>query len=241
MSLHEIAAQEMGYLREELRDLKGFQFRLIGIAVVITGFLLSLTQLRVGSATLMIAAPLLYLLPLVIVIPSWFIFFDKARTITRIVGYCRHLEAFLRHEHEPGQFLGWERVLGNYRKIDSGIAQNLLKTPAWRKHFRISLRHFAAAAFLRRQPYWVLAYYTFLSLSAACIGIPIWWRFRGRAKHLLYLFEPHYWNAGAFLLFLAVLITGISAILNGLILAKLIWGQYSYDFEEDIWERILSA
>jgi hypothetical protein len=240
--LDEITAREMSHLREELRDLKGYQFRLIGIAVVITGFLLSLTQFRVDSKTLTITAPLLYLLPLIIVIPSWFIFFDKARTVTRIVGYCRHLEAFLRHEHEPAQFPGWERALGIYRKECPRIVHDLRTTPRWRKHFKSSLRRFATAASLRRgQPYWVLAYYTFLSLSAACIGIPIWWRFRGRAKHLLYLFVPHYWNAGAFLLFLAVLVTCFCAILNGLILAELIWGQHSYDFEEDIWKRILSA
>jgi hypothetical protein len=43
-----IIESEMKELREELRDLKGYQFKLLSLAATITGFLLSLTRLRLA-------------------------------------------------------------------------------------------------------------------------------------------------------------------------------------------------
>jgi hypothetical protein len=121
----EVIAQEMHGLREELRDLKGYQFRLVSIAALITGFLLSLTRIRLDTGLSVPPGQSLYLLPLIVVLPSWCIFFDKTKTITRIVGYCRLLEAILNNEREARYFAGWERSLGRFRKESAAIISTL--------------------------------------------------------------------------------------------------------------------
>ena len=55
----------------------------------------------------------IYLVPLVVLIPCWWGFFDKAKTITRIVGYFRILEQLALVDgggtlDTIDRFLGWE-------------------------------------------------------------------------------------------------------------------------------------
>ncbi|MEX2220120.1 MAG: hypothetical protein WD749_15325 [Phycisphaerales bacterium] len=50
---------------------------------------------------------LLALAPLMIILPTWWVFFDKATTVTRIVGYKRILEGFLLGLDEVNRSVGW--------------------------------------------------------------------------------------------------------------------------------------
>lgn len=75
MTLDKMIELEMRNLRDELRDLKGYQFKLLSIAGVVTGFLLPLGHLALDSASPP-SPPSLYLLPLIVILPSWWIFFD---------------------------------------------------------------------------------------------------------------------------------------------------------------------
>ena len=177
----------MHSLREELRDLKSYQFRLLSIAAATTGFLLSLTRLRLDT-TITVSSPSLYLLPLVIIGPSWFIFFDKAKTITRIVGYYRNLEALLRGDAKAQKSPGWETALGRFRK-DSGESVKRVKTE-WKNgqnHKRRNLlKNLLNIASLREsQRYWIIAYYTFLTLSAICLWVPIRSQLTSDPTHLI--------------------------------------------------------
>jgi hypothetical protein len=79
--------KEFTFLREEMRDLKTCQVQFVTFSVTGTGVLfglVALTQNKLQGVS--------YLFPLTILLPSWLIFFDKAKTITRIVGYYRILE-----------------------------------------------------------------------------------------------------------------------------------------------------
>jgi hypothetical protein len=229
-----IIESEMHNLREELRDLKGYQFKLLSIAATITGFLLSLTRVRIESAEGS-PGPSLYLLPLVVILPSWCIFFDKARTITRIVGYYRIAEKALRREPEPSpaQFPGWENSLGLFRKRRQDVAHELASTRKVNLGKRIA-RFPLAALLIGSQEYWVLTYYTFLALSVVCLSIPL------QSHALRNILQPHIWTSEGLFLGLATILVIVIAVFNGVILSRLIWGEHSYDQVEIIWKRILN-
>ena len=238
MPSEEIIASEMHNLREELRDLKSYQFKLLSIAAVVTGFLLSLTRLRLDSAVSTIPAPSLYLLPLVVVVPSWFIFFDKAKTITRIVGYYRNAEAYVRKEGSIEYFPGWERSLGCFRQRRAEALRTVRSREQkrkWISRIWFSAKHFFAVALLiDSQRYWTLAYYTFLALSAICLWVPIRSNFPLRPDLWVVFLRPE-----SILLVFAVGLTLYCAVFNSIILSRLVWGEHSYDFLEKLWQEVL--
>jgi hypothetical protein len=147
----------------------------------------------------------------------------------------------LRKDPDPTQFLGWERALGIFRKRSRSIALNLREAQPWPKRVRSWVWHFLATASLwEGQRYWILAYYTFLTLSFVCIGIPLWSR-HFRMQELLFLFHVRSWNPEAFLFVFAGGVTCYCALFNAVILSRLIWGQHSYDSLEKIWKQVLSG
>jgi len=249
----EVIAQEMHGLREELRDLKGYQFRLVSIAALITGFLLSLTRIRLDAGQSVPPTQSLYLLPLIVVLPSWCIFFDKTKTITRIVGYCRLLEAILNKEREEKYFAGWERSLGRFRKESAAIIGTLKRrkpagsrtrsfiqrsisdVSAWARHFTLTV------LLIESQRYWTLAYATFLTLSTVCLWVPIRLRYPIGPQAIGAVFHLSRWEPDSFLLIVAMGLTAYCAVFNGVVLSRLMWGQHSYDFMEEVWKQVLSV
>jgi len=264
VSRQELVAQEKHSLREELRDLKGYQFRLVGMAAVVTGFLLSLARLRLDPGLLARPSQSLYLLPLVVITPSWWIYFDKTKTITRIVGYCRLLEEAQIVDAEPTWFIGWESALREFRKAQRGAKHSLLgdqptgmRFPArvWHMLGALSLRcwhelvrvrerswHALLTISLREsQRYWTLAYGTFLILSTICLWIPIRSRLPFSSHDLRSVLHPMSWTTESLLLVGATLITFYCAAFNCLVLFRLIWGKHSYDVMEGVWREVLNA
>ena len=253
LSTLDVVAQEMHGLREELRDLKGYQFRLVSIAALITGFLLSLTRIRLDAGLSVPPSQSLYLLPLIVVLPSWCIFFDKTKTITRIVGYCRLLEAILNKEREEKYFAGWERSLGRFRKKSADIIRALKgrkpagsrtrsliqrtisDVSAWARNFTMTV------LLIESQRYWTLAYATFLTLSTVCLWVPIRLRYPIGLQAMGAVFHLSRWEPDSFLLTVALGLTAYCAVFNGVVLSRLMWGQHSYDFMEEVWKQVLSV
>lgn len=145
----ECAKREMPFLRQELHDLKTCQVAFLTTAFTVTGLILGLIPKLSDSGL----SSMVFLTPLVIILPAFCFFFDKARTITRIVGYYRVLERLLNSE----QFPGWENALAMSRK-ELGSDKKL------KRFIRVMLM---------KQPhgYWSLAFYTFTLLSLLSLAI----------------------------------------------------------------------
>jgi len=66
----------------------------------------------------------LFLLPLAIILPLWTTFFDKARTISRIVGFMRVQEA-LCSNNSGSKIMGWETALKQYWSLKETVWDNV--------------------------------------------------------------------------------------------------------------------
>lgn len=71
-------------------------------------------------------------LPLVIILPAWWVIFDKAASITRMASYLRISERAIGGESIP--FIGWERAVERFRQ-DYAARRRERTTPA-RSSFR---------------------------------------------------------------------------------------------------------
>lgn len=207
--------QERVALREELHHLKNCQVTFLTSSVAATGVLLGI------ATTLSSKEPIgfFFLFPLVVLIPSWWIFFDKATTITRIVGYCRILEGLILGYYYADNFIGWENALREFRKRQATVKCNRANGPpkAWRSVL-------AEILLLRTGfRYWIFSYWTFLTLSGLCVvvsAVPLnsTWFVVGPMPVILFL---------------------ISVVWNARVLWHLIGGRYSYDHNERVWKKIL--
>ncbi len=207
--------QERMLLREELHNLKNCQITFLTTSVTATGVLL-------GVATTFASTPalgIIFLFPLIILLPAWRIFFDKATTITRIVGYYRVLEKLILGNYEATNYMGWENALHEFRKrqesgqleLSPGSTNRALSR--WLNIFLLRTTH----------RYWVISYYVFFALSGFCLVASI---ATLKGVWLLATLVP-------------TLMTLISAIWNARIIWQLIYGRYSYDCNERFWHQIV--
>ena len=230
-------------LREELHSLKGCQIQFLTVAVTATGVLLGLAvsvlKLRESPPRLEAYFALAFLLPLVVLLPAWSVFFDKARTITRIVGYYRVLEKLIYGLYDSEKmkalsFVGWENALGKFRKHEAEKPFILL--PETVQNYRRGKVRDAIPVFhvKRLFPYWMICYYTFLVLSGLCLLASV-------------VLVVICWLSGWTIVVavtLAVVVTAIAlwvwcTLRNGLIVYELIRGRHSYESNEFVWEQIL--
>lgn len=215
--VRELCYKEHATLREELHNLKKCQVQFLTFAVTASGAILGLVG-KLGSAS-SLSAGIFYLLPLIILIPAWWIFFDKATTITRIVGYYRVVEQAILKPDSVKKFGGWENALADSRK-----RSKLEYKPEGRV-----LGFFKMMILATTQKYWLLTYYTFLILSLICILIS-------------YSISPR--TQGALpdeRIIMASSIFLLSAVYNLRIVWMLIWGRKSYEYNECLWRQILEA
>lgn len=162
---HDLLLAEQTKLRAELAHLKDCQLRYYSLSVAATGVLVSIgTQLPPKSES-----SVYYLAPLLIVVPCWWIFFDKATTITRIVGYLRLLDDFFRHSNDryAPRHLGWETAL-QLRRSDKE-ASRPSGAVEWTKGYKIALKEVLPLKTGHR--YWGFTWYTFFFLSATCLAL----------------------------------------------------------------------
>jgi len=203
-------------LREELYNLKNCQITFLTTSITVTGLLLGLTASLAKESYKEIA----FIFPLIVLLPSWWIFFDKATTITRVVGYYRILESLILDRYIAENYVGWENSLRLFRKIQK---KGKLKRPKDKEKVRFGDWVKEMIFFKTGHRYWIIAYYTFFALSAVCAGISIF-------------FNRNFLISG-FICFLLL----ISAIWNARMVWQLIHFKYSYDWNEAFWKQILKV
>ena len=218
MNAIEFCDKERMALREELHNLKNCQITFLTLSITATGVIL-------GVATSLIKTPFLgivFLFPFTVLLPSWWVFFDKATTITRIVGYYRILEKLILGLYKANNFMGWENALGEFRnRQQTGtfvFPDKQLNNP-WPHGLRnVLLLHTA-------HPYWGISYYTFFALSGVCVvtstalleGV---WRLVVSVPVVLFIMST--WR-------------------NMKTVWHLIEGRHSYDCNEHFWKQILKV
>ncbi len=171
-------------------------------------------------------------------LPFWWVFFDKATTITRIVGYCRVLEGLLNGFYTAQAFVGWENGLVHFRKEKRtmGIVQQ------YSRMFGILWDEFSGKAAGRLgervsdlmrilslstdNKYWAISHYTFMTLSGVCMAMYFLRTTTSPSQHYV-VFS------------IAGILFGISAAYNTTIVWQLNVGRHSYDSNEKIWKCVV--
>lgn len=120
----------------------------------------------------------LYLAPLIILIPVWGIFFDKSRTITRIVGYLVVLENFIKDPLIRENHKGWENSLEEFREnkdFETCVKLDVVKDTVWNSIGPCKqILFFFEVIFVKTghyQRYWSWIYATYFWLSISSIAM----------------------------------------------------------------------
>lgn len=109
-------------LRSEIDLLKSCQTQTVTFGLTGAGVILGLTN----ASQMDCLFPFLFLMPLLALLPFWIIFFDKARTISRIVGFIRVQERLLKQQSNS-EFMGWELAMKLYREKNIQISDDDIK------------------------------------------------------------------------------------------------------------------
>ncbi|HHJ21185.1 MAG TPA: hypothetical protein ENJ84_15375 [Gammaproteobacteria bacterium] len=219
-----VQLQERQLLKSEMQDLKACQVRYLSIAVTATGVMLGFGQ-KFGDAI-----PY-YLAPLVIILPCWVVFFDKATSITRITGYSKYLEAFLQGLDTNTKYVGWENALSIFRQRQQRNATAApLRERFWQSlhSARSGLQTILRFEFPYR--YWKITWLTFAALTILCLGLALRTGWRGGA-------ETDEWFAFAG----SVVITVLVALHTLYLLEHLVSGKFSYKQNSSEWGQCLDA
>ncbi len=221
-SRRNLIKMELGNLRKELHDLKTCQIQFVTFAFTASGIILSIK----GSIS--------PLIPLVIILPTWCIFFDKAKSVSRIIGYYRILEnEYLGGANTNFRFVGWENAQSIYREREKDMKKILMVDESWNKTAKTSIfNRTIDLLFLRASSYWTLVYFTFFGLAIVCFAIYFMLMGQNPLKIQISSLSMRVLFSAA-----AVL---ISAGYNIYLLNQLVWGKHSYRANEVFWKGILS-
>jgi hypothetical protein len=208
--------EERKALREELYSLKNCQITFLTTSITATGLISGLAASIAPEPYQGFA----FFFPLIVLLPSWWIFFDKATTITRVVGYYRILESLILDRCVAENFIGWENSLGLFRQMQK---EGKLRQP--KDKVKVGFLDWMNEMIFYKTThrYWITAYYTFFALSGVCVLIG-------------FFLTSNIWIG----LFLSILFI-ISAIWNARMVWFLIHKKYSYDWNEDFWRQILKV
>jgi len=231
MNSKDIYRHEQNDLRGELQSLKNCQITFLSTSITATSILLGF------GATFIQKFPnlkIISLFPLVVLLPAWWIFYDKATTITRIVGYYRLLEKLIigYGQDLSGLHIGWENALREFRSYSKNKLNETKNNKSWSENF-------LKIVFLRTtHKYWVITFYTFTSLSLLCIVISLvysgFFRSIREMGFSLNLLRQQY-----FPIYFVILLFLLSVIANFQTMWRLIYGSKSYDSNEQNWLQIL--
>jgi len=215
----QICEREWNAIRAEMKDLKGCQVTFISLAVTATGAILTFANFYRGKSGIA------YLIPLVIIIPCWWIFFDKATTLTRHVGYCRVIEPIIAGVSFPVEFVGWEDALRKFREVEGG------KKPSLTGNFNIIRFLWEFRLSQHTQRYWILVNYVFAALCFASLS------FAARSLYLSGGMQSLTINSAVQVLSLGLILYSLNW--NSRAVRNLVCGDNSYDRNEAIWKDIL--
>jgi hypothetical protein len=216
MDTEKILLHEMDTLRQELRHLKDCQVRYFLLSITAAASAIGLGIKLDANANSYSSQ--LFLVPLIIILPCWWTFFDKATSITRIVGYYRILEQMVLHEGKH-HFFGWETSLSIFRRFQESNSSG-----ADPQENHAGLKNTIALLRLHTShKYWVLNWYTFFTLSVLSLVLSV-----------LSGTEPY-------TQLLAVFFITLSTFANFRTVIELVFGQLSFSAHEQTWEKILNA
>lgn len=227
-------------LRSEQEFLKRCQLQYFLFSITAIGVFLGLLH-RDDVQSLLENFPAIFLSPLLIILPSWWIFFDKAKTIARIVGYLKVLEFLLLSDCPEylKKFKGWERSLAHFRRR---YEMNILRDDRPETIYQNPSPAEFALKILRLRSthkFWSMHFITFASVSVVCLLLSI---------GVFQILQPPYKASIHDVMFgwIPLTIWVATFILsykiyrhNFDLLMKLIYGRNSYDAHEYAWRKIL--
>lgn len=217
--LGQILQNELNHLREELYNLKKCQITFFSLSITATGLLISIA----GRPEVTSFKSIFLLAPLVVLIPCWWIFFDKATTITRIVGYYRIIESLLINDKkQPIRYIGWENALREFRRRQNEVDISAFVVSSEKRSILDLFFTFSTA-----HTFWVIIWHTYFLLSLLCWLLSL-------------LSNEHSWP-DIVLLTTTAIIMCFSVFITGRMVWRLVYGRNSYDVNERIWEIIIGA
>ncbi len=220
----DIIKDEQKMLRSELQQLKHCQLQYFTFSVTGTAAIFGFASPKFFEWFLGFS----FLIPLTIILPCWWIFFDKATTITRIVGYYRVLERILNcYPNYKVNHIGYESALAFYRIEDDGDGRKKMNNSPRCKKLKSELYGTTKTKNIRHR-YWLLNWYTYLILSVICCSMS----FITIYNHIGF----HYLLFISLLAFAFVLSTAFKTLT---ILKNITSGDYSYNENYIFWEYIL--
>jgi hypothetical protein len=154
----------------ELVQLKACQNQIILIALAGAGVMLGLAKDQTNSLLL----PFYFLLPLLILLPLWVIYFEKARTISRIIGFIQLQEKLIFSEKFEYGIIGWETAMQKYRDQNDAFENEYTKNQRNRNSQNKSKEEAneikkKEEKRLSESVYWFTVNGVFLLLSLSCI------------------------------------------------------------------------
>jgi hypothetical protein len=220
--LHDLMKMEWQSLRSEEEFLKRCQLQYFLFSITVVGLFVGLSHLEVpGMQPVISEHSWVFLTPLIITIPCWWIFFDKCKTIARLVAYLRVLEALALSDDREflKLYLGWETSMGLFRdKFSKGMERN----PNVHPHIPIEKRPWKILTFDTDHKYWVAHYYCFLFVSLICLIIA--WK--------TITTDPTTY-------ILSLLVVLANAVVTFKMLERLLFGQDSHNAHEKEWWTLL--
>jgi hypothetical protein len=220
--LLDLMKMEWADLRKEQEFLKNCQLRYFILSITVGGLFGGLIRISQDQLqTSLDKYPWVFFSPLLISIPCWWVYFDKAKTIARIVGYLRILEELMLSADTTNQtkFKGWERSLGDFRKEYS---KGTLKRNDNIYNFSPLKQFLLVISFRSTHKYWTMHFFAFSVISLVCVILGA--GARDQSPNI-------YWAV--------VAIFAIVFVVTFRILVKLIFGRNSYYAHEQAWRKIL--
>jgi hypothetical protein len=227
---------EQTILRTELQELKKCQIQYFLLSISATGAVFGFNKELMGDPA---GSSIMFLTPLLIILPCWLTFFDKANTITRLTGYMR---VFIEDELKKNNghvYVGYENALSLFRDQEQKDKAAHFKVKGKPGVFRmvykginkIKLREIASIELTRHQ-YWKINWLTFFALALTCCAYPF------------FKSKPADFSGNPVLLivyFIFIVAVVIATLFSLSILSELISGKYSYEGVTDYWRQIYKA
>ncbi len=229
----DVLLHEMDTLRQELQHLKNCQVRYFLFSITMAGGILGvLSGLAappaccdppsvIHTSDTAGVMELGYWAPLLIILPCWVIFFDKATTITRIVGYYRILEREVSSINKRKHY-GWENALRDFRNPPKNGELSSKQAIWYLKIWECLCRLIRLLFLCTVHKYWVICWYTFLVLSVVCFCLG--WDTDNIKTSIMF-----------------TSLTSIVGLGTFYIMWQLVFGRFSYDFNESLWKGILGS